>query len=179
MAASILELTTDIVSSHASASPMSSDELVQEIQKVYAALQDLEAGKVSVAPGEAPEQPAMSVRAAFRKNEVICMICGKGGMKALTRHLSTVHNLKPGQYRKQFGIPREQPLTAKSYSEARRKMAEERGLGDLLAKGREKRAAKLKGKKVEAAKPAKSAKVVKKSAPAKPARTTKAKPVKK
>lgn len=75
------------------------------------------------------------------------MICGKGGFKTLTRHLGTVHEMKPGQYRKQFGIPSKQSLTAKSFSDARRKIAEEKGLGDNLAKAREVRAAKMKTKK--------------------------------
>jgi predicted transcriptional regulator len=43
--ASLLELASDIVSSHASTTPMSSEELVQEIKKVFAALQALETGK--------------------------------------------------------------------------------------------------------------------------------------
>ena len=75
------------------------------------------------------------------------MLCGKGGMKSLTRHLGMAHKLKPGLYRKLFSIPSKQPLTAKSYSESRRKMAEERGLGDNLAKARETRAANIKAKK--------------------------------
>ena len=136
--ATILELTSDIVSSHASTSPMSSDELVLEIQKVHAALKALETG-IEVVSVYEKVQPAMTVKEAFKKNEVICMVCGKGKMKTLTRHLNMVHNMKPGEYRKQFGISSKQPLTAKSYSEARKKMAVERGLGDVLAKARETR----------------------------------------
>jgi predicted transcriptional regulator len=57
-------------------------------------------------------------------------------MKTLTRHLKTAHDLKPGQYRKQFGIPSTQSLAAKNYSESRRQMAIDRGLGDKLAAAR-------------------------------------------
>ena len=35
-------------------------------------------------------------------------------MKTLTRHLNMVHTMKPGAYRKQFGIPSKQSLTARS-----------------------------------------------------------------
>ena len=164
--ATLLELASDIVSSHASTTPMSSDDLVLEIQKVYAALLDLEAGKVAP-PSVEEAKPALSVKDAFKKNEVICLECGKGGMKTLTRHLGDAHNMKPGEYRKRFGIPSKQPLTAKSYSESRRKMAAERGLGDVLAKAREARAAKLKAKKGEPAKPAKTAKTAKTARPQK------------
>ena len=86
------------------------------------------------------------------------MICGKGGMKTLARHLAQMHNMKPGAYRKQFGIPSSQPLTAKNFSEARKRMARERGLADNLAKARAVRAEKLKAKKAPTTKPAKAAK---------------------
>lgn len=163
--ATLLEMAAQIVSSHASSTPMSSEELLQEIHKVYASLQAIETGKEAAAPAGAEAKPAITVKEAFKKNEVVCMICGKGGMKTLTRHLKQVHAMKPGEYRKQFGISSKQPLTAKSFTEARRKMAEERGLGDKLAKAREVRAAKLKAKKAAPAKPA-TAKPVK-AAPAK------------
>jgi predicted transcriptional regulator len=144
--ATLLELASDIVSSHASQTPMSSDELLLEIQKVHAALKLLEAG-IEVVPVAEKIPLAISLKDAFKKNEVICMVCGKGKMKTLKRHLNMVHNMKPGEYKKQYGIPNKQSLTAKSFSESRRKMAEERGLGDILAKAREVRVAKLKGKK--------------------------------
>ena len=50
------------------------------------------------------------------------------------------------EYRKQFDIPRSQSLAAKSYSEKRRQMAIDRGLGENLAKARAERI-KGKGKK--------------------------------
>lgn len=154
--ATLLELAAEIVSSHASSSPMSGDELVQEIRNVFAALQALETGKEVVPAGAEEGKPAISAKEAFKKNEVICMICGKGGMKTLTRHLKQAHDMKPGAYRKQFGIPRTQSLTARAFSESRRKMAQERGLADNLAKARAIRATKLSGKKAAAGKPAKA-----------------------
>lgn len=80
--------------------------------------------------------------------------------------------MKPGQYKKQFGIPSKQPLTAKSFTEARRQMAMDRGLADNLAKARGVRAANISAKK---AAPAKG----KKAAPAKPVKATQPKAEKK
>jgi len=155
MAPTLLEMASSIVSSHASVSEMSTEELLQEIQKVYTALQKLEVSPEGVAGEEGKMVPAMTLKKAFQADQVTCMICGKGNMKTLTRHLARVHNLKPGEYRKQFGIPSKQPLTAKKFSESRRKMAQDRGLAENLAKARAVRAAKLKAKKSE--KPAKPA----------------------
>jgi hypothetical protein len=64
------------------------------------------------------------------------MVCGKGGYKTLKGHLTQAHQLTPKQYRKQFGIPFTQKLAAKSYSESRRQMAIDKGLGEGLAKSR-------------------------------------------
>jgi predicted transcriptional regulator len=89
------------------------------------------------------EAPAVSRKKAFGRDKVICMICGKG-MKTLTRHLRTAHGLKPAEYRVQFDLPKSQSLVARSYSESRRQMAIDKGLGDNLAKAR---AARGKGRK--------------------------------
>lgn len=156
MAKTLSELTADIVSAHAAKSELSTNELLEEIQKVHSALQKLEeGGKAEEAEGA--KAPAIPVKKAFQPDQVICLICGKGGMKTLARHLAQVHKIKPGEYRKQFGIPSSQPLTAKKFSEARRKMAQEKGLATNLAKAREVRAAKLKAKKTTAPKAVKPA----------------------
>jgi predicted transcriptional regulator len=153
MASSIIEMAAEILAAHASTTPMTSDELIAELQNIHSALQSLEAGKeVTVAGDET--KTVISLKEAFKKNEVICLVCGKGGFKTLTRHLNTSHNMKPKEYKKQFGIPSKQPLSAKSLTEARRKVAQERGLGNNLAKARAVKAANVAAKKT---KPAKSA----------------------
>jgi predicted transcriptional regulator len=138
--ATLTELTAEIVSAHANGSSLTSEELLKNIQAVYSTLKALETGEsvpsVESAPAETPEPPAMTVKQAFKKDEIICMICNKGGFKTLKLHLSKAHNLKPGEYRKQFGIPSTQSLAAKSYSESRRKMALDKGLGAGLVKFR-------------------------------------------
>jgi predicted transcriptional regulator len=170
MAPTLLELTASIVSSHASMSEMTSEELLQEIEKVYSSLQKLEGAGGDAAVSAEAKAPVMTVKKAFQADQVCCMICGKGGMKTLTRHLAKVHAMKPGEYRKQFGIPSGQALTAKNFSDARRKMAQDRGLAENLAKAREIRAAKLKAKKTQPEKPAKVKTAKTTPAKARPAR---------
>jgi predicted transcriptional regulator len=134
----LLELTADIVSAHVTNMQMTSDEMLRELQKVHASLKALESG----ASVEAEPSRPLTVRQAFKRDEVICMVCGKGGFKTLKRHIGQAHDLKPGQYRKQFNIPSSISLTAKSYSESKKQGALDRGLGDNLAKARAARAAK-------------------------------------
>jgi len=148
----LVDLAATIVSSHASVTVMSTEELLQEIQKVYAALQQLDTGSTVPEAAEEKKAPAMTLRKAFQADQVYCMICGKGGMKTLTRHLNKVHGITPREYRKQFNIPASQSLTAKNFSDSRRQTALDRGLADNLAKARAVRAEKLQAKKPAAKK---------------------------
>ncbi len=149
----LLQLTADIVASHASMNEMGQEDLLAEIDRVYQKLASLageEVDEFEAAPAEvaeeAPPKPAVPLEAAFGKEKIFCMICGKG-MKTLKRHLTTAHGLKPGQYRKMFGIPAGTPLVARDYSEARKKMAEKLNLAERLVEARKVRAQKLKAKK--------------------------------
>ena len=117
--ATLLEMATEIVSAHACNTTMTKDELIAEIASVYQALAALEKGETVGAEQAEEVKPTISARKSIGKNAITCLICGKS-MKTLTRHLKTAHDLKPGQYRKQFGIPSSQSLAAKSYSESRR-----------------------------------------------------------
>lgn len=139
--ATILEMTAEIVSAHASMTNMTKEELVEELNQVYTALSALEKGEIVAVEEESKEGPVVSRKKAFGRDKIFCMICGKG-MKTLARHLKTAHDITPGQYRKQFDIPRSQSLAAKKYSETRRQMAIDRGLGEKLAKARAARAKK-------------------------------------
>jgi predicted transcriptional regulator len=185
MTSSLVELTASIVSSHAIGTEMTSEELIQEINKVFATLKKLDTeGTASDTTGDASAAPAMTLKKAFQNDQVACMVCGKTGFKTLTRHLKQAHDLKPGQYRKQFNIPSGQSLTAKKYSEARRKSATENNLAANLEKARAVRAAKNKAataKTTPTQKPAKTVKpAVSKSkiaiTPQKPTKPVKAKP---
>jgi predicted transcriptional regulator len=154
MVTELIELTADIVIAHASVTEMSPTDLLKEIKAVYATLEGLEKGIAEIpaqepkkrgrkAQGTAeaiaeekpviPPAPAMTIEEAFKPDQVGCMICGKKGLTTLKRHLATAHNLKPGQYRKQFNVPKGQPLAATEYVAKRRQMALDRGLGENLA----------------------------------------------
>jgi len=157
MATELIELTADIVIAHASITEMSSDDLLKEIKAVYATLEGLEQGKIEISDQEPkkrgrkakqaveavteekpaiPPAPAMTLEEAFKPDQVACMICGKKGLITLKRHLTAAHNLKPGQYRKQFKIPKDQPLAATDYVAKRRQAALDRGLGAKMAAAR-------------------------------------------
>jgi len=161
--ATLLEMAKDIVIAHATTTPMSKEDLLKEIQDVYAALSALEKGidvVVESEPVAEEVKPAISAKKSIGKNAITCIICGES-MKTLSRHLMAKHNMAAKDYRKEFGIPRTQALAAKSYSETRKKMAIESGLGEKLAAARvataEKKSVAVKEKKAPAAKAKKKA----------------------
>jgi len=131
---SLIEVSANLVTSQLSKTPMSIEQIISEISRVHKGLTDLQSGKQADIAGESKP---ISTKEYFLKNEIACMVCGKRGFKTLGLHLTTAHNMTASMYRKQFGIPRTQPLTSRNYSQARRKSALERGLADNLAKARE------------------------------------------
>jgi predicted transcriptional regulator len=146
--ATILEMTASIIAAHAQTTALTTDDLIGELKKVYAALQAIESGTAIVEETVTAEAvaPSLTIKQAFKTNEVFCMVCGKGGMKTLTRHLNQVHQLKPAQYRKQFNIPKTQPLMSKAYAIKRKEIAAGMDLGANLEKARAARTSKPQGK---------------------------------
>jgi predicted transcriptional regulator len=144
----ILEMTATIVAAHAQTTTLTTDDLIGELKKVHAALQAIESGTTVVEEPIAtePAAPTLTLKQAFRTNEVFCLVCGKGGMKTLTRHLNQAHQLKPAQYRKQFNIPKTQPLMSKAYAAKRKEIAAGMDLGANLEKARAARTSKPQGK---------------------------------
>jgi predicted transcriptional regulator len=72
--------------------------------------------------------PAVSVRKSLAsKDHIISMIDGKP-YKSLRRHLSS-NGLTPDQYRERYGLKKDYPMVSESYSQVRRDMAKQIGLG--------------------------------------------------
>jgi predicted transcriptional regulator len=136
----LIELTTEIVSAHASVNEMKREDLLDEIQAVFQKLSSLVGVEGEVAPAAPQEvKPAIPVHAAFGAEKVFCMECGKG-FTTLKKPLAIAHNLSPKEYRKKFGVPAKTALVARKYSEAKKKIAQKLGLAEKLAEGRRKRA---------------------------------------
>ena len=132
----VLELTADIVSSHASNNQMSATELSDLIRTVHSTLADL-SGSVSsrktssekkgAALEERPE-PAVPINASVTGDAIICLEDGKS-FKTLKRHLMTAYGMTPAQYRTRWNLPKDYPMVAPNYSAQRSQTAKRLGLG--------------------------------------------------
>ncbi len=144
MPSEILRLTAQIVMSHASMSELTSKELVEELKEVYLVLASLcgpEGEAAVLSQGEKKEvakKPTIPLKDIVKNKHVVCLECGKK-MRTLKAHLRRSHNLAPKEYYKRFGLdPKKYPLVCKEYSEQRRRLAVEKGLGASRRKAAEK-----------------------------------------
>jgi len=137
MASEVLKLTAQIVISHASMSELTPAELVDEIKEVYIALTSLEgetglleeAGAALGKEAEVVKKPSVPLKDIVKEKYVVCLECGNK-MRTLKAHIRKAHNLMPKEYFKRFGLdPKKYPLVCREYSEQRRKLAVEKGLG--------------------------------------------------
>ena len=141
MPSEIMKLTAEIVVSHASLTELTPEQLVNEIKAVYNVLASLEGGKIleEQVPEKSEEaglvkKPSIPLKDIVKAKYVVCLECGKK-MKTLKAHLRKAHGLMPKEYYARFGLdPKKFPLVCKDYSEARSKLAKERGLGALRGK---------------------------------------------
>jgi len=120
----LLELTTEIVSAHASNNTVTPGDLSQLIQDVYKTLADV---GVQEAVPEKP-RPAVSVKKSVFPDFIVCLEDGKK-LKMLKRHLKTAYNLSPDEYRKRWGLPADYPMVAPNYAKHRSALAKKIGLG--------------------------------------------------
>ena len=140
MATEALKLTAQIVISHASMSELTPKELVDEIKVIYDVLTALEssealleAAKGVADPGpeaELVKKPSIPLDEIVKEKYVVCLECGKK-MRTLKAHLRKAHQLAPADYFRRYSLdPKKYPLVCKEYSEQRRKLAKEKGLGE-------------------------------------------------
>ena len=145
MASEVLKLTAQIVISHASMSELTPDQLVGEIKEVYNVLASLEGQMTLPEPEpvigkEEVRKPPIPLKDIVKEKYVVCLECGKR-MRTLKAHLRKAHNLMPKEYFKRYDLdPKKFPLVCKEYSEQRRKLAVEKGLGAQRGKRKAKTA---------------------------------------
>jgi predicted transcriptional regulator len=125
-------MASEIVAAQASHTPMSPDEISEVVRRVFDILQKLqsiETGQVIDNNGDKPEH--MNPQDSIQRNRVICLVCGKEFKLLSNRHLA-LHGMTSRDYKLKYGLPLRQALSAKSLTQARRKIAKEKGLGAKL-----------------------------------------------
>lgn len=122
-----LATTVDLVSAYVSNNSIRASDLASLIETIYGTLGQLSGSKIEIKE-EAPQSPAVPVKKSITPDFLICLEDGKK-FRSLKRHLGTVYNLTPDQYRAKWGLPRDYPMVAPAYSAVRSKLAKDIGLG--------------------------------------------------
>ena len=120
------EITARIVAAYVANNRINATELPGLISQTYAALASIDQDATET-PSE-PQKPAVSVKKSVTPDHVTCLEDGKQ-FKSLKRHLRTDHNLTPEEYRAKWDLPKDYPMVAPNYAEARSNLAREMGLG--------------------------------------------------
>jgi predicted transcriptional regulator len=124
--ADYVALTSEVVSAYISNNPIRPADLPELLSSVHAALTGLGRSGGTEAPPAQKLTPAQ-IRKSITQDALISFEDGKL-YKTLRRHL-TIRGLTPEAYREKWGLPRDYPMTAASYSEARSALAKSLGLG--------------------------------------------------
>jgi predicted transcriptional regulator len=124
-------LTAEIVSAYVSKNPLRPSDLPELLSSVHAALSALSQGGVTDAVPVGKLTPAQ-IRKSITPDALISFEDGKL-YKTLGRHL-TIRGLTPEAYREKWGLPRDYPMVAASYSAQRSALAKSLGLGQKRRK---------------------------------------------
>lgn len=124
--AELIGMTAEIVSAYVGHNNVVTGDLAGLIHKVYEALAQASEGNLKAAAEKL--EPAVSVRKSITADYLVCLEDGKK-FKSLKRHLRTHYDLSPEEYREKWGLPRDYPMVAPNYAQARSKLAKKMGLG--------------------------------------------------
>ena len=122
----LIDMTAEIVSAYVGNNEISAAELPSLIQQVYISLADVSQG-VAISDNE-PLKPAIAVKRSVSSDYIVCLEDGKK-FKSLKRHLRAHYDMSPDEYRTKWGLPKDYPMVAPNYAQARSTLAKQMGLG--------------------------------------------------
>ena len=123
----VIEMAAEIVSAYVRNNSVPVGELPTLLQSVHEALGGILTGAKPEAPKE-PLQPKVPVKKSVTTEYIICLEDGKR-FKSLKRHLHSAYGLSPQEYREKWGLPKDYPMVAPAYADARSNLAKTMGLG--------------------------------------------------
>lgn len=120
----IQKLTADIVSAYVAHHELATNALPDLIRSVCEVLSTV--GQADPVPDR--PVPAVPPKKSVFPDYIVCLEDGKK-LKLLKRHIMTVYNLTPDQYRERWGLPSDYPMVAPNYASHRSSLARKIGLG--------------------------------------------------
>lgn len=119
-------LTAKVVAAYVGNNSVTVADLPAVINNVQAAFRSL--GEEKPAAARVEQTPAVPIKKSVTPEYIVCLEDGKK-LKMLKRHLKTVYDMTPDEYRAKWNLPPEYPMVAPNYAKARSEMATKLGLG--------------------------------------------------
>jgi predicted transcriptional regulator len=142
----LLELAVGIVQAQASSATTSPEDIEVALMRTFNALHKMQKAELEQKPValtissevdsiEKNEPQRVGAKESIQENKVICLECAAEFKQLTANHLKS-HGLTSREYKRKWGFPLRQSLTAKSMAKARSKAAKKRGLPENLIKYR-------------------------------------------
>ena len=136
---SLLRQTTEIVVSYLAKNRLPPQDVVELIESVHRSLWAFSVDLPAYPPLQRGDDetssslsiPVVPVDQAVTHDTVYCLICGKAS-KAIKGHLTKTHRIDIPTYRKVYGLSKDFPMVAPSYSATRRQLAVAAKSGERL-----------------------------------------------
>lgn len=133
----VLTLASNIVAAYLTRNETAPAAVPQIISSVFNALSGL--GEIAAEAPRTRSAPAVPIAKSVTPNYIICLEDGRR-LKMLKRHLRSMFNMTPEDYRTKWGLPRDYPMVASSYAQRRSELAKTIGLGKTGRKPRRQKA---------------------------------------
>ncbi len=121
----LIEVTAGVVAAYVGGNTIAAADVPGLIRSVHQALANVGTKAETTDVGR---EPAVSVRRSITPDYLICLEDGRK-FKSLKRHLRTKYDLSPEQYRARWDLPKDYPMVAPNYAQARSDLAKQMGLG--------------------------------------------------
>jgi predicted transcriptional regulator len=121
----LIDATAGLVAAYVGSNTIAAADVPALIRAVHQALSSVGA---PTEDAEVGREPAVSARRSITPDYLICLEDGRK-FKSLKRHLRTKYDLSPEQYRARWNLPKDYPMVAPNYAQARSDLAKQMGLG--------------------------------------------------
>jgi predicted transcriptional regulator len=124
----IMSYITNIAAAYLSNNDVPVDELNGFLKKLFQAVVEIskDASNVKNRPALTPVVP---VEESVYDDYIVCLEDGKK-LQMLKRHLNTMYNMTPEQYKEKWGLSVDYPVVSPNYAKRRSDIAKTTGLGN-------------------------------------------------
>jgi predicted transcriptional regulator len=131
MAQPLTEMAKDLTLALIKANLITAEDMQQRLVETHASLLQLKAREDGTIGSGADKEEAITGAPApqewkksIKKRSIACLVCGETFKQLSTHHLNQ-HGFDPRTYRKHFGMPSAQPLSAKEVTAMRRQIVQQ------------------------------------------------------